>query len=243
MLTNMNMKMKRETSSLRIVVPVLVLLSCLSLCLPGGCSPPITTRHADQAVTSKPSGDNPQKTSTVNPTMEKQVAQKTGNPVVVIETSMGIIEAELWADKAPLTVENFLRYVDEGFYDGLIFHRVIDGFMIQGGGMTADLKSKATHEQIKNEAKAELKNLRGTLAMARTNDVNSATAQFFINLADNDFLNHTGEGPREFGYCAFGKVTAGMDVVAKIGKVKTGTRGHYDDVPVAPVEIKSVRRK
>jgi peptidyl-prolyl cis-trans isomerase B (cyclophilin B) len=175
--------------------------------------------------------------------LERRVAKKVGNPVVTIETSLGVIEAELWADKAPITVENFLQYVDEGFYDGLIFHRVIDGFMIQGGGMSGDMKSKATREHIQNEAAAELKNLRGTLAMARTGDVHSATAQFFINLVDNDFLNHKGEGSHDFGYCAFGKVTAGMDIVGKIGKVKTAARGHYDDVPVQAVEIKSIRRK
>jgi peptidyl-prolyl cis-trans isomerase B (cyclophilin B) len=171
------------------------------------------------------------------------VNESIANPFVTIETSHGVIEAELWADKAPITVENFLRYVDECFYDGMIFHRVIGGFMIQGGGMSGDMESKATHGPIRNEASADRKNLRGTLAMARTSDVHSATAQFFINLVDNDFLNHSGEGPQDFGYCAFGKVTAGMDVVGRIGKVKTATRGHYDNVPVQAVEIKSIRRK
>ncbi len=167
---------------------------------------------------------------------------ETTNPVVVLETSKGTIRAELWADKAPKTVENFLRYVDEGFYDGLVFHRVIDGFMIQGGGMTADMKPKPTHEPVRNEASAEAPNESGTLAMARTNDPHSATAQFFINVADNDFLNHKNDTPAGFGYAAFGKVTEGLDVVGAISKVKTRSVGHYDDVPAEPVVIQSVRR-
>jgi len=161
---------------------------------------------------------------------------------VTIETTLGTIKAELWADKAPVTVKNFLAYVDEKFYDGLIFHRVIKGFMIQGGGFDAAMKQKATHEQIKNEASADKKNDRGTLAMARTNVVDSATAQFFINLVDNDFLNHRDETAGGFGYCAFGKVIDGMDVVDKIGAVATGRVGRYDDVPVDQVQIKSIRR-
>ena len=165
------------------------------------------------------------------------------NPVIVIDTSMGTIKAELWADKAPVTVDNILRYVDEGHYDGLIFHRVMSGFMIQGGGMDAEMKEKPTHELIKNEAAAELKNDRGTLAMARTSVVDSASSQFFINLADNDFLNHADETPRGFGYCAFGNVTEGMTVVDAIGQVKTTSRAGHDDVPVTPVVIRSIRRE
>ena len=170
------------------------------------------------------------------------MTQPQSNPLVTIETSMGTIKAELWAQKAPETVENFMGYVDQGFYDGLIFHRVIDGFMIQGGGMKADMKPKATGKPIKNEASAELRNDRGTLAMARTNDINSATSQFFINLVDNDFLNHKSDKPAEFGYCAFGKVVEGMEVVEAIGKTKTGNVGGYGDVPVETVEIKSIGR-
>ena len=165
-----------------------------------------------------------------------------GNPVVVIETSMGTIKAQLWSDRAPGTVKNFLRYTDEEFFDGLIFHRVIPGFMIQGGGFTPDMQQKPTHEQIRNEAAAALKNDRGTLAMARTGKVHSATAQFFVNLADNDFLNHRDETARGFGYCAFGKVIDGMEVVDAIAKVKTATRGRFENVPVEMVEIKSIRR-
>jgi peptidyl-prolyl cis-trans isomerase B (cyclophilin B) len=160
------------------------------------------------------------------------------NPVVVMETSEGTIKIELWADKAPKTVENFLSYVDEKFYDGTIFHRVIENFMIQGGGFTADMKQKNTRAPIKNEAKADLKNLRGAIAMARTGIVDSATAQFFINVVDNPFLDHAGETPRTFGYAVFGKVIDGMDVVDKIRKGRTGE----GDAPVKVVLIKSVRR-
>ena len=162
--------------------------------------------------------------------------------MVVIETSMGTIKAELWADKAPKTVENFLSYTDKEFFDGLIFHRVISGFMIQGGGFTPQMQQNRVDAPIKNEATAELLNDRGTLAMARTGEIHSATAQFFINLVDNDFLNHKSKSPAEFGYCAFGKVVEGLDVVDAIGKVKTSTVGHYGDVPVESVVIKSIRR-
>ncbi len=165
----------------------------------------------------------------------------TANPRISIETSMGVIEAELSADIAPKTVANFLRYAQEGFFDGTIFHRVIPGFMIQGGGFAPDMTQKPTHESLVNEASADAPNLTGTLAMARTSDVDSATAQFFINLADNDFLNHRSKAPDEFGYCVFGKVTDGLDVVKAIGGVKTGRQGGYDDMPVETVEIKSVR--
>jgi cyclophilin family peptidyl-prolyl cis-trans isomerase len=164
-------------------------------------------------------------------------------PVVVIKTSMGTIEAELWPGKAPKTAENFLGYVKKGFYDGLIFHRVIPRFMIQGGGFTPKMKKKDTGDPIKNEARADVPNERGTLAMARTPDPHSATAQFFINLVDNDFLNHKSKTPRGWGYCVFGKVVEGMDVVDKIAKVKTGRHGRFRDVPEEPVVIESIRLK
>jgi len=161
---------------------------------------------------------------------------------IIIETSKGTIKAELDEAKAPVTVENFLAYADEGHYDGTIFHRVIPNFMIQGGGMTPDMKQKPTKAPIKNEAGNGLTNQRGTLAMARTSVVDSATSQFFINTADNDFLNHRAKTPDAFGYAVFGKVTEGMDVVDAIEKVATGRKGPHDDVPTTPVVIESVRR-
>ncbi len=174
---------------------------------------------------------------------ESQAGEKTKNPVVVMKTSEGTIKIELWADKAPETVKNFLQYANEGFYDGTIFHRVIPDFMIQGGGFAADMKQKPTRAPIKNEAAAELKNDRGTIAMARTMVVDSATAQFFINTKDNDFLNHKSNSPDGFGYAAFGKVIDGMDVVDKIGKVQTTRVGPHQDVPAKPVVIESVKQE
>ena len=173
---------------------------------------------------------------------DETVSQPPADTVVIIDTSAGTMTARLWADQAPATVTNFLDYVDEGFYDGLIFHRVIKGFMIQGGGFTADMQQKPNREPIINEAAADQANQRGTLAMARTSEINSATSQFFINLVDNNFLNHTGETPDRFGYCAFGELIEGLDVMDKIAKVKTGSHGGYDDVPAQPVVINSIRR-
>jgi cyclophilin family peptidyl-prolyl cis-trans isomerase len=161
---------------------------------------------------------------------------------VVMETSEGNLRIELWQDKAPLTVKNFLQYADEGFYNGTIFHRVIDGFMIQGGGFTSDMQQKPTHSPVKNEATADLTNERGTIAMARTGVVDSATAQFFINVQDNPNLNHRDETPRGFGYAVFGKVVEGMDVVDKIKKVPTGTVGMNQNVPVKPIVILQVKK-
>jgi peptidyl-prolyl cis-trans isomerase B (cyclophilin B) len=159
------------------------------------------------------------------------------NPKVLLETSAGNITLELDAEKAPITVANFLQYVAEGFYDGTVFHRVIDNFMIQGGGMTADMKQKTTREQIQNEADNGLKNVVGSIAMARTSDVHSATAQFFININDNSFLDHQNKSAQGYGYAVFGQVTDGMDVVNSIRKVKTGSKGMHQDVPVEPVTI------
>lgn len=155
------------------------------------------------------------------------------------KTSKGTFTVQLFDKQAPITVENILRYVDEGFFEGTIFHRVIPGFMIQGGGLTADMKNKRGNDPIKNEATNGLKNKRGTLSMARTNDVNSATSQFFINVADNDFLDHK---PGNFGYAVFGRIDSGMDVVDAIAAVKTGNKGMHQDVPVETVTIESVRR-
>ena len=163
------------------------------------------------------------------------------NPTVLIDTNLGKIKVELFRKEAPVTVKNFLGYVKSGFYNGTIFHRVIPGFMVQGGGFTEEMAEKATGEPIKNEATNGLKNQRGTIAMARTNVVDSATAQFFINTVDNDFLNHREGGPDAFGYAVFGKVISGMDVVDKIAATPTGYRGGMADVPTTPVVIKSVK--
>jgi peptidyl-prolyl cis-trans isomerase A (cyclophilin A) len=161
---------------------------------------------------------------------------KESSPVVILTTSLGVIKIELDQEKAPISVENFLGYVDDGFYDGTIFHRVIPNFMVQGGGMNPDGSQKKPKAPIKNEADNGLTNTRGTLAMARTQVKDSATAQFFINVVDNDGLNH---GGRDFGYAVFARVTEGMDVADKIAAVKTG-RG---DVPVEPVLIESAKRE
>jgi cyclophilin family peptidyl-prolyl cis-trans isomerase len=152
---------------------------------------------------------------------------------------MGDIQVELYEKEAPETVKNFLSYVTDGFFDGTIFHRVIPGFMVQGGGFTPDMAQKGTKAQIKNEAANGLKNDTGTLAMARTNVVDSATSQFFINVKDNDFLNH--QGPANFGYCVFGKVIEGIDILEKIEGVQTGRQGGHGDVPLEPVVITSAK--
>ncbi|MEE4603737.1 MAG: peptidylprolyl isomerase [Desulfobacteraceae bacterium] len=162
-----------------------------------------------------------------------------GNPKVEMETSKGKFVIELFPEKAPDTVKNFLNYVDAKFYDGTIFHRVIPKFMIQGGGFTADMKRKPAGAPIKNEADNGLKNDRGTIAMARTNDPHSATAQFFINTVNNDFLNHKSKTQQGWGYVVFGKVVAGMDVVDAISSAKTVMRGMYRDVPAENIEIRS----
>jgi len=164
----------------------------------------------------------------------------SAGPRVQIQTSMGDMVVELHDTRAPATVENFLGYVKEGFYDGTVFHRVIDGFMIQGGGMTPDLRKKPTGAPVENEADNGLKNDKGTIAMARTSDPHSATAQFFINVTDNDFLNHSGKTPRGWGYAVFGRVVEGMDVVERIEGVATGSRRGMGDVPLEPVIIEGI---
>ena len=158
----------------------------------------------------------------------------------VIETSMGTITLELDEAKAPATVANFAQYAKDGFYDGTIFHRVIDGFMIQGGGFTKDMNQKDTRAAIRNEAMNGLKNARGTIAMARTSVVDSATSQFFINLVDNDFLDFQNPTPQGFGYAVFGKVTDGMEVVDAIAKVRTGNVGYFQSVPAETVTIRKI---
>lgn len=159
---------------------------------------------------------------------------------ILMTTTVGPMTLELDADNAPKTVENFLSYVSSGFYDGTVFHRVINNFMVQGGGFTADMEQKATQAPIENEANNGLKNARGTIAMARTQDPHSATAQFFINVQDNDFLNHTGENMQGWGYAVFGKVTEGEDVLDKIRCVQTGNQAGHQDVPIEPIIIESV---
>ena len=161
--------------------------------------------------------------------------------MILISTSKGDIHLQLDADNTPITVENFLNYVRSGFYNNTVFHRVIDGFMIQGGGFSADMVTKNTGAAIKNEAKLAKPNKRGTIAMARTMDPHSATAQFFINVADNAFLNFSGEHTQGYGYCVFGEVVEGMDVVEAIAKVKTGQRMGHADVPIEEVFINEVR--
>ncbi|MEM1154816.1 MAG: peptidylprolyl isomerase [Pseudomonadota bacterium] len=160
--------------------------------------------------------------------------------MVIIRTTFGDIKLELDADKAPATVANFLEYASAGFYDGTIFHRVINNFMIQGGGFDTDMQQKGTRAPIENEADNGLKNDFGTIAMARTNDPHSATAQFFINVKDNDFLNHSGKNMQGWGYAVFGKMVEGDDVLEKIRNVPTGSSGGHQDVPTEPVIIESI---
>ena len=159
--------------------------------------------------------------------------------MIRFETSHGGFTIELFPKEAPVTVENFLQYVDDGFFDGTIFHRIVPGFVIQGGGLTADFGNKKTRAPISNEARNGLKNTRASLSMARTSDINSATSQFFVNLADNAFLDH---GPRDYGYAVFGRVTEGMEVIDKIAATKTGRRKGYQDAPLEDVVIISARR-
>ncbi len=176
-----------------------------------------------------------------NPTMNET---SNGNPTVVIETSMGGITIELDMQNAPVSSENFLAYVDDGYYAGTTFHRVIPNFMIQGGGLTDDMRDKpGGRAPIANEAQNGLKNERGTLAMARTSDPHSATSQFFINHVDNDFLNYTSESMQGWGYAVFGRVVDGMDVVDAIAQVPTGNKGGHQNVPLEPIAITGVSRQ
>lgn len=160
--------------------------------------------------------------------------------MITLQTTLGAISIELDFDKTPETAKNFLQYAKEGYYDGCIFHRVINGFMIQGGGFDADMKAKKTRSPIQNEANKAAPNKRGTIAMARTSDPHSASAQFFINVADNDFLNFRAETESGWGYCVFGRVTDGMDVVDNIKAVSTGNRAGHQDVPMSPIEIEKI---
>ena len=169
-----------------------------------------------------------------------QLNSAYANPKVLMETSKGNVTIELYEKEAPITVQNFLSYVSDGFYNNLIFHRVIPNFMIQGGGFDAEMNQKPPKDPIKNEARRGLNNKRGTLAMARTNVINSATGQFFINLSNNDFLNHRNDTDDGFGYAVFGEVIDGMDVVDSIGKTRTHVYGTYENVPMETITIKNM---
>jgi len=192
---------------------------------------------------SRLSGPQPPQTRPVQapPLQPSAEAPAPGNPVVVMSTSLGDITIELYKDKAPVSVENFLQYANEGFYNDTVFHRVRKGFMIQGGGFTAALVEKPTRPPILNEATSGLNNLRGTIAMARRQQLRSATSQFYINVVDNRALDHTGFSPIDYGYAVFGRVLSGMDVADRIAAVATTTKGDMEDVPVEPVLIKGVR--
>jgi cyclophilin family peptidyl-prolyl cis-trans isomerase len=200
-------------------------------------APPITGIQSSKPIQA-PQGTRPVQAP---PLQAPADAPAPGNPVVVVSTSLGDITLELFKDQAPVSVENFLQYVTEGFYSDTVFHRVKKGFMIQGGGYTASLAEKPTRPPIQNEATNGLRNARGTLGMARRAALRSATSQFYINLVDNRMLDHTGYAPDEFGYAVFGRVLSGMDVVDGIAGVPTKTTVDMEDVPVDPVIIKSVR--
>ena len=219
------------------LAPLMILMISVTSTVAFAADPGTTSSKSETQTETKKTKTKETKTK------ETKKGDKTVNPHVIMETSLGNVEIELFEDKAPISVANFLKYTDEGFFNGTIFHRVIPNFMIQGGGFTPDMNQKKTADQIKNEAGNGLKNERGTLAMARTAVVDSATSQFFINLKDNDFLNYTAPNPAQYGYAVFGKVVSGLDVVEKIKDVPTGNKGMHQDVPTTPVLIKSMKRK
>jgi cyclophilin family peptidyl-prolyl cis-trans isomerase len=202
----------------------------------GGGSPPPPAEEpapSEPAAPAEPAEEAPAGEATPTPTGT--------NPVVEMKTSLGTMKIELYPDKAPKTVENFLQYAREGFYDGTVFHRVIDSFMIQGGGFTPEMTEKGTRAPIENEAGNGLKNVRGSIAMARTGDPHSASSQFFINTVDNPMLDFTAETVQGYGYAVFGQVVEGLETLDAIRKVATGSRDGHDDVPRDPVVIESVR--
>ena len=228
--------MKNTLKSQTLLIAFLSTLLLLTGC--NGKESSKVAENAESAVTSATeSATEPTITTPTEPTKSSGDKMST-NPVIKIETSKGTMMLELDAEKAPNTVANFVAYVEDGFFDGLIFHRVIPGFMVQGGGMNPDMSEKADKRPpIKNEANNGLKNDRGTIAMARTGDPHSASSQFFINLKDNDFLNFTSESQAGWGYAVFGKVTEGLEVIDAIAKVKTGNHGGHGDVPLEAVMI------
>lgn len=201
-----------------------------------GLSEESETSQNDQSEKSAPEGTEIEMTET-----EAGDTYLGNNPVVLMETSLGNFKIELFQNRAPVSVSNFLDYVNEGFYEDTIFHRVIPNFVIQGGGFTENMEKKDTHPPIKNEAGNGIGNTKGTVAMARTQIVNSATSQFFINLKDNPFLNQRDETDQGYGYCVFGRIIEGMDVVEMIGRTPTSRKGRHENVPIKPVIIKSAR--
>ena len=222
-------------------IVALVLLAALS-CSTARAEDPSTTESLNAGNSAADVKADPGAGASEATTEEAAPIPTQENPMVILRTDKGDIEIELFADKAPDTVANFLRYVDDGFYNGTIFHRVIRDFMIQGGGFTADMQQKQTRSPVKNEAANGLQNARGTVAMARTQDPHSATAQFFINTVDNGFLNFQSPDVRGYGYCVFGRVVKGLDVVDAIRGVRTGNRGGFQDVPVEAVAIREAVR-
>ena len=214
-------------------LPLMLTIGC------GGGSPP---PPAEEPAPSEPAAPAvPAVPAVEEPSSETTPAPTGTNPMVEMRTSLGTMKIELYPDKAPKTVENFLGYAREGFYDGTVFHRVIDSFMIQGGGFTPDMSEKETRAPIENEAGNRLKNVRGSLAMARTNDPHSASSQFFINTVDNHMLDFQSETIQGYGYAVFGQVVEGFETLDAIKKVSTGSRGGHDDVPMSPVVIEIVR--
>lgn len=205
-----------------------------------GCNATESTNKKENSevkVTETTTVTDTKNVDTTNTNSTEDSKDTMSNPIIKLETSKGTMRIELDAEKAPNTSANFVEYVNDGFYDGLIFHRVIPNFMVQGGGMNPDMSEKPNKAPIANEANNGLKNDRGTIAMARTNDPHSATSQFFINLKDNDFLNHTSESPAGWGYAVFGKVIEGIETIDEIAKVQTGNKGHHGDVPVEAITI------
>jgi cyclophilin family peptidyl-prolyl cis-trans isomerase len=226
------MKGKPVMKIVRTTLSLLAALSLAPVALAQTESKPADSKPADTAPAAEPHAKPDDAKKAEQPAVEKLIYVK-------MSTSMGDIVIELNSEKAPISTQNFLRYVESGYYSGTVFHRVIDGFMVQGGGFTKDMSQKSTNEPIKNEWKNGLKNARGTIAMARTNIADSATSQFFINVVDNKMLDEARDGA---AYAVFGKVVEGMDVVDKIKGVKTTTKGPHANVPVEPVEITGVTR-
>jgi cyclophilin family peptidyl-prolyl cis-trans isomerase len=231
-----------------VILPVFALLFCTLGSATPGAGPALSGRGPSGTATSDgdpAAPDTHQATKPVHapPLQAPALEPAPGNPVAVIATSHGDIVIELFKEQAPVSVENFLQYAREGFYDGTIFHRVVPRFMIQGGGFTPSLVEKSTRPPIQNEATNGLRNQRGTVAMARRQALRSATSQFYINVADNRMLDHSGYNPADFGYAVFGRVLRGMDVVDAIAAVPTGTKGGMTDVPLEPVTITSIRVK